>query len=349
MHDDGSGPALYVGGAFGTAGGASASRIARWDGSSWTPLGAGVSGVAAATHALAIFDDGSGAALYAAGHFTMAGGASANRIARWDGSSWTPLGSGTDDRVYALAAYDDGSGAVLYGGGGFIEAGGVPVSNLAAWDGSSWSATGTGMNGAVRAVTEYDDGAGPALYAAGEFTGVDGVQASKIARWDGASWSPLESGVNGGTIYALQSFDDGDGAALYAGGNFSSAGGAAASGIAGWDGSSWAPLGAGVSGGGAVTVNALAVHDDGNGAALYVGGHFANAGNQSANHIAKWDGNSWSVLGSGITGGTLGGQPWVYALAVYDDGRGSGPALYAAGRFTYGWRGAVTADRTMGR
>jgi len=39
--DDGSGPALYVGGSFHTAGQAIAQNIARWDGSSWSPVGGG--------------------------------------------------------------------------------------------------------------------------------------------------------------------------------------------------------------------------------------------------------------------------------------------------------------------
>jgi len=44
--------------------------------------------------ALAVFDDGSGPALYAGGDFTTAGGVAANRIAKWNGSSWSQLGSG---------------------------------------------------------------------------------------------------------------------------------------------------------------------------------------------------------------------------------------------------------------
>ena len=36
----------------------------------------------------------SGSELYAAGYFTMAGGVAANYIAKWNGSTWTALGSG---------------------------------------------------------------------------------------------------------------------------------------------------------------------------------------------------------------------------------------------------------------
>ena len=42
---------------------------------------------------------------------------------------------------------------------------------------------------------------------------------------------------------------------------------------------------------------------------LYIGGSFRLVGNVAVNHIAKWDGNSWSGLGSGMGGF---GTPYVY-------------------------------------
>ena len=53
----------------------------------WSALGSGMNQVVAA---LAV----SGTNLYAGGYFTMAGGVSANCIAKWDGSAWSALGSG---------------------------------------------------------------------------------------------------------------------------------------------------------------------------------------------------------------------------------------------------------------
>ena len=45
--------------------------------------------------ALEVFDDGSGSgpALYVGGDFTVAGVILADRIARWDGTSWSTLGT----------------------------------------------------------------------------------------------------------------------------------------------------------------------------------------------------------------------------------------------------------------
>ena len=71
----------------------------------------------------------SGSNVYAGGTFTTAGGSAANYIAKWDGSNWTPLGSGVSGVVNALAV----SGSDLYAGGGFTTAGGRASSSIAAW------------------------------------------------------------------------------------------------------------------------------------------------------------------------------------------------------------------------
>jgi hypothetical protein len=135
VHDDGSGPALYAGGSFTTAGGIAANRIAKWDGSSWQPLGSGLEGGEYSMDVLGLitFDDGTGPALYAGGRFTTAGGVAASSIARWDGSSWSALGSGTSPGIIALSVFDDGAGAALYAGGGFLSAHDSRDSFLAKW------------------------------------------------------------------------------------------------------------------------------------------------------------------------------------------------------------------------
>lgn len=69
-------------------------------------------------------------------------------------------------------------------------------------------------------------------------------------------------------------------------------------------------------------VSALAVDGNGN---VYAGGRFSAAGTVEANHIAKWDGNSWSALGPGLGNGA---DDSVRALAVI------GNDLYAGGTFT---------------
>ena len=122
-------------------------------------------------------------------------------------------------------------------------------------------------------------------------------RANGIARWDAAtsSWHPLGSGMNS-SVYALTYGPDGS---LYAGGDFTTAGGVAANYIARWDAatSSWHSLGSGMNS----SVRALAVGPDGS---LYAGGGFTTAGGVAANAIARWDAatSSWHPLGSGMGG-----------------------------------------------
>ncbi|MBM4113173.1 MAG: hypothetical protein FJ253_07330 [Phycisphaerae bacterium] len=330
--DDGSGGgvALYAGGDFSTAGGVAAKRIAKWNGASWSALGSGMNNTVSS---LTTFDDGSGGgpALIAGGSFTMAGGGSATRIAKWNGAAWSALGGGMDVSVNALAVLDDkrGGGPRLFAGGQFPTAGGINVNFVSEWSGTSWGALGNGPNNVVHDLLVFDDGlgGGPALYAGGEFISAGIALAARIAKWDGESWSALGSGLgptNGGVSLAV--FDDGlgGGPALYVGGAFSTAGGASANKIAKWDGVSWSPLGSGMN---EIAVRALAVFDDGGGPALYAGGSFTTAGGNPASRIAKWDGVSWSAVGSGMNDD-------VRCLAVFDDGLGGGPALYAGGFFT---------------
>ena len=76
-----------------------------------------------------------------------AGGVSASRVAKWDGATWSALGSGIDNAVRVLAVFDDGTGPALFAGGDFTSAGGVSASRIAKWDGTSWTTLGSGMNG----------------------------------------------------------------------------------------------------------------------------------------------------------------------------------------------------------
>ncbi|HUW82104.1 MAG TPA: immunoglobulin domain-containing protein [Phycisphaerae bacterium] len=228
VFDDGGGPDLYVGGYFTTAGGGavSANHIARWNGSAWSALGDGLNDN---VYALAVFDDGTGEALYAGGAFTTAGSTPAAHVARWNGSVWSALGDGVDGDVVALTVYNDGVGDALYVGGAFATAGGAPASYIARWDGAAWSMLGDGLDGQVNALGVFGD----ALYAGGAFTNAGGASANHIATWDGLMWSPLGDGAND-SVNALAVFGDGENSALHAAGDFTTAGGVSANRIAKW-------------------------------------------------------------------------------------------------------------------
>src|SRR6266404_2094531 len=80
----------------------------------------------------------------------------------------------------------------------------------------------------------------------------------------------------------------------------------------------WSSLGSSLGANG--PVYATAVDGAGN---LYIGGAFTSVAGVTANGIAKWDGSSWSALGSGLDGLVFN----VFALAV------SGSDVYAGGTF----------------
>ena len=157
----------------------------------WVSLGSGMEDVLDDTCVAALLVSGTN--LYAGGHFTTAGGVSANNIAKWNGSAWSALGSGIGGYypiVQALAV----SVTNLYAGGEFVTAGGGQVNGIAKWDGNSWSPLGSGVStyggggiGYVYALAL----SGTNLYAGGLFTTAGGAPASYIARWDGSAWSTM--------------------------------------------------------------------------------------------------------------------------------------------------------------
>ncbi|MFN0244482.1 MAG: hypothetical protein ACKVWV_16460 [Planctomycetota bacterium] len=299
VFDAGGGPELYATGTFDLASGTPVNGIARFDGSAWFALGLGLD---AEGETLASFDDGSGPALYAGGFFQHAGGVAAGGIARWNGASWSALGSGIPNvqpfgaGVLALCAFDDGSGPALYAGGSFTSIGGVAAANIARWNGSTWTAIGSGTNAAVTALEVFDEGTGPALYVGGGFTIAGGIQARQVARWNGASWSQVGSGISAALntvqVNDFEVWNDGGASKLVMGGHFRFAFSTIEN-VAVWDGVSWTPLRTGVGGfvppvSGVDGVQALKVHDDGHGSALYATGFFRYADGQLTRHIARY-------------------------------------------------------------
>jgi len=74
----------------------------------------------------------------------------------------------------------------------------------------------------------FDAGGGDALFAGGNFTNAGAVNTKRIAKWNGASWSSVGNGMTGDggeSITALSVLENVSGGALFAGGDFTDAGG----------------------------------------------------------------------------------------------------------------------------
>jgi hypothetical protein len=365
VYDDGTGPALYVGGDFSTQSLPHIRDLAKWDGASWTAPGNGVFGWNVTE--LTVFDDGAGPKLYVGGDFTSVGGIPMPDLARWDGSAWSTLGVGSPQvgsfNSWAFGQFDDGSGPALFVSSGFLAAGGLPAKYIAKLQNSAWIPMGSGEFEPVMGTTVIDDGQGPQLIASFH---VGSSQQVRYARWTGSAWAamgPVFSGwftdfgtfdagtgptllahaasgrlsrwdgsnwnqIGGnwtGQIQSLAQFDDGTGPRLYAGGWFTTNDGAPGDYLVFWDGSTWSSFGPALDG----AVTCVAVIDLGTGPQLFMS-RVLPAGSQPSNVVARWNGSGWDSLGAGLDSpGPF--HAGARTMTAYDDG--SGAALVVAGNF----------------
>ena len=310
---------VYVGGDFAQAGTVAAAHIAKWNGTVWSQLGTGVNAnINGSVRALAVAANGD---VYAGGGFTIAGGVAANHVAKWNGSAWTPLSSaianGVGSDVLTLAV---GSNGEVYAGGIFTEAGGIAANSVAKWNGTAWISLGSGAaNGVKLGVNVLAIAGNGDLYVGGNFTQAGGIAANYIAKWNGTMWTPLGTGTANGVnsvVFSLTVAGNGD---VYIGGLFNQAGGLTANYIAKWNGTMWTSLGTGTANGMNAHVNALVMAANGD---LYAAGAFTQTGSVPANRVARWNGSTWSTLGTGT-------NETIYVLSLGLNGK-----LCAGGFFT---------------
>lgn len=345
VFDDGTGPALYIGGDFQDFNGVPGTRgIARWDGSSWSSVGGGLDGNGRAQD-FAIYDDGTGPALFVGGQFAGAGGvANTNGVARWDGSSWSPAQSGTplSGAVFALevANLNNGEGTRLYAAG---QLGSNAIRKLDLNTGN-WVIVGTTNNGGtVWDLQAFTEAGVSYLFAGGSFTTVNSSSRVSLARYDGTTWSSAGNTNAFGTVFDLHVHDDGNGPALYAGGLFTSIGSVQVSKIAKRvANNNWQALGAGIGGpqpcpSCQVLCWSMATFDDGSGPALYAAGNFSVVDGQPIYRLAKWKDGAWSAVGSGPGGQGQEPAPVVRAMTTFNGCGGLAPGapevLFLVGKF----------------
>ena len=301
MEADAADSSLYICGAFTEVEGAMSPSVTRWDGIGFHPLGCGLHG-----GAWDCITPGNGGAsspttdlefwngeLYACGAFTHSGQTALNRVARWDGTAWQPLGAGADGTVASLRAGPDG----LYAAGLFNQIDTITALGLARWDGTRWhrvhdlpDITPVQGTNSIYDLAFYDG----MLYIAGNFKGPLG---NSIARWNGAAWE----GLPGGALFAgsyswINRLEVHDGL-LYVAGVFSRSPpdghpGNPGSGIVAFDGSAWHDLAGGTAGSNGLSVNELLWWHD----TLYVAGGFDLIGGVPTDGLARWDGSRWCSL-----------------------------------------------------
>ncbi len=244
--------------------------------------------------------------LIVGGLFDSVGNVPAHNIAEWDGISWLPLGNGLDNGV--------GFNSITVYNGEIYATSSIYLNdfNIYKWDGSTWSIFATASY-SINVLKTFNN----KLYVGGDFYTIDGIILNGLGVWNGIYWSSVGGGIpsaNGGEIRCIE-FDDNSN--LYIGGIFEQIGTVTFNNIAKWDGTSWTQLTTGIIASiGVSVVNSLKFWNNN----LYVGGSFNTAGGIPCSHIAKWNGNMWSGLGSGIYGDPR-------AFEVYNN------KLYSAGEF----------------
>ena len=303
-------------------------HIARWDTKSeqWAALGGGTDGT---VYAIDFGND----RIYAGGDFKTAFNSdfskvAANNIAAWDGQAWNPLGGGFNGVVYDIAfnTADDS----LYAVGwftkayNFLEADGpqpaagaetteIEANRVARWTGSKWEPLNGGVNNRAYAVMLDGD----KVYVAGDFSMAGDVVTYRTVSWSGGQWQRFGPEWNN-RVYALEKSQAG----IFVGGMFSSGGKTSRSAyFSFYDGSGWPDTGVNLNN----WVHTVKVIGDD----FYVGGWFDWATNPDgtvvkAERIAKWDGTTWSALGTGVSGTII---PSVYTIENIDG------QIYAGGNF----------------
>jgi len=218
---------LYAFGTFRKANGSTTwvNGIAKWDGTTWSALGGGMSASTYPKYGEAMAKDTVNNVLYVGGNFDAVNasitgdgdpsGAVADTagIACWNGTTWSSIGAGlgTTDHVNAMT-YDSG---VLYVGGDFTTIGGVASQFVAKFTPSgpcagTWSAVGVGGlassvigTGTTELCKTEDDsrrGVWSTFFTSGAlYVGCfpDNDLYPQALKWNGSAWSHFDSTCTG--------------------------------------------------------------------------------------------------------------------------------------------------------
>jgi hypothetical protein len=225
-------------------------------------------------------------------------------IAKWNGTNWTQLGGQTLNANGSINTICGDTSGNIYAAGQFSDTiiqenqiYSYPSGNnyVAKWNGISW--VNLGGKGSLK------NSSGPAesiipsialnptngyLYAAGYYPATN----SKVAYYNNSAWVYLDntSNLNGGGISQIMFSKTGD---LYSCGSFTNTNGKCY--VAKWNGTTWSELGGVNALNANGSINAMCIDASGN---IYVAGNFSyNMSSNQSLYVAKWDGNTWSIIG----------------------------------------------------
>jgi hypothetical protein len=293
---------IYVGGSFSCVGGSdsrgswsfgnktcsgsggtiSLNKVAKWNGTSWSPLGLGFDDLIL-TWPIKLATDNSGN-IYAAGMFNFADNNYCPNLAMWNGTTWSAVGAqNPNSYIFAIASDNAGN---IYIGGIFTQIGTTPANRIAKWNGTSWSALGSGVDFTSQSIIIDSSGN---VYAAGMKTSYSsGLISNSASRWNGSSWTSLGTNVDNYSIYSMALSPSGD---VYVGMIFTDTSGTSTHKISKWNGTAWVDA--------AIADQYINTLYFDSGGQLYAGGSFSKIGGTTASGIARLSGTAWSKMADG--------------------------------------------------
>lgn len=198
------GTSLYAFGWFDSIGGIAASKIAKYNGISWSAIdtttwyGGSIADVSLYKNKL-----------YIGGNFNNRNG-TIQRLAMFNGSQWEQVDNGIQGSIAVVNCFKIMNN-ILYLGGLFSKAQGNPGNSIAGWNGSNWIDMGDGISHQVFDLEIFHN----QLHLAGNFTNAGGIPSRFYTRWDGSKWCALNDQFNN-VGHALTVYND----TLYFAGGF---------------------------------------------------------------------------------------------------------------------------------
>lgn len=227
--------------------------------------------------------------LFAGGVFTYADTIESHHLAVWDGQSWNRFYPGAllTDQIMALLVNND-----------------TLITSQNDYTVILWQILSKDSVIGLLNMGHFDDDVNCFIrfngtyVAGGDFSEFSGTTLNSIAIWDGYEWQPMSEGFwgSGYSVFDLAVYNG----ELYAAGYFEKdvATNATLHNIARWDGTNWKPVGLGLDDNDPwnyeAWVKSLEVYNG----ELYASGDFSYInGTQHVNHLAKWNGVTWSAVG----------------------------------------------------
>ena len=278
---------LFIGGAFGTAGGTRSGALARYD-TNTNRFGT-LGGTVQSSGVNALVQDQLGT-IYLGGAFTNISGLSNTRfVAQWTSAGFGTITGGTTNNSVAALVYSAGT---LFLGGQFTGVAGTTFVTAGQWTTAGYGSLtgGTVASGALALAVGLDG----RLFITGDgILTAGGTTVSYIAQWDGA-FGTLGAGLSGPSAGGGAALTVGPNGILYVGGGFGSAGGGTAQNVASWNGVQFSRMadGLGVDTPGGISVTSLLA--DPASTDVYAAFSQPNTGSRILpDSIAYWNGYIW--------------------------------------------------------